>query len=365
MSNFDYIVVGGGIIGMTTARELAIQGAKVALFDKGELGKESSWAAGGILSSMRPWVESPASVALSEQGKILYPDYVELLKQKTEIDSEYIQSGLVIIDKDHAAKTKEWARDKNVNLEENVQNISCDINFPNHSVLLPDIAQVRPPKLLKALRKSLNSLSVSIYENTKITNLGIKNNQFQFVEFDEGKVVADAVIITAGAWSKSLLGNINKEINIKPIRGQMICVKPEHKILDKIVLDSSHYFIPRRDGHILIGSTMEDVGFVNETTEVAKEELLEWACSICPEINNAQFVRHWSGLRPSTTANIPIIGQISGFKSIYLNTGHFRKGILQAPASAKLLVDNLSGKDSFMDIESFNLECQKKTLELV
>jgi len=365
MSKTDYIIIGGGIIGMMTARELAIQGARVAIFERKNLGMETSWAAGGILSSMRPWAESSASMLLSEQGKKLYPDYVELLNQETGIDSEYIRSGLVIIDEDHAAKTKAWAHSGNVKLMEDINNISCDIKLPNYSVFLPDIAQVRPPKLLKALRKSLEDSSVSIYENTEITDLGIKNNQFQFVEFSGSKVVADAVIITAGVWSKSILGDIKSEINIKPIRGQMLCVKSDEKILDKIILDGAHYLIPRRDGHILIGSTMEDVGFVNETTKIGRKELLDWANSIYPAINKATPVSHWSGLRPSTAANIPIIGQIPGFKNVYLNTGHFRKGILQAPSSARLLVDNILGKDTFMDIENFNLECQKKTLELV
>lgn len=356
MNKTDYIIIGGGIIGMMTARELAMQGVSVAIFDRKTLGMETSWAAGGILSSMRPWAESSSSGTLSEQGKALYPDYLELLKQETGIDSEYIQSGLIIIDADHAAKTKAWASNSSVKLVEDTQNIPCDIKLPEHSVLLPEIAQVRPPRLLRALSESLRQLSVSIYENTEIIRLGIKNNQFQFVEFDEGKVFADAVIITAGAWSQSVLSNITNDINIKPIRGQMICLRLDNNVLDKIVLDDAHYLIPRRDGHVLIGSSMEDVGFVNETTKIARRELLDWAYFLFPVLSKAKPVSHWSGLRPSTTAGKPIIGQVPEFKNIYLNTGHFRKGILQAPASARLLVDAISGETSFMDIENFSVK---------
>lgn len=356
MTKFDFIVVGGGIVGMTSARELAMQGSSVAIFDRKELGMETSWAAGGILSSMRPWAEHSASAQLSEQGKILYPDYVESLKQESGVDSEYIRSGLIIVAEDHAYRTKAWASSGNIKLVDNIQSSSSGLNLPEHSVLLPDIAQVRPPKLLKALRKSLEGLSVSIYENTEITNLEVKNNQFQSVEFDGGKVHAGAVIITAGAWSNSILGNINIEIDAKPIRGQIVCIKLDNNVLDKIILDDAHYLIPRNDGHILIGSNMEDVGFVNETTKVALQELLKWAYSIYPALSKAKPVRHWSGLRPSTATGKPIIGQIPGFKNIYINTGHFRKGIIQAPASARLLVDSLSGKTSFMDIENFNIE---------
>jgi len=114
MSIYDYIVLGGGIIGMTTARELAKRGASVAIFDRGELGMEASWSAGGILSSMRPWAEHSASAQLSDQGKKLYPEYIESLQDETGIDSEYVRSGLIIIDKNHVKRIKDWAATKSI-----------------------------------------------------------------------------------------------------------------------------------------------------------------------------------------------------------------------------------------------------------
>jgi len=183
------------------------------------------------------------------------------------------------------------------------------------------------------------------------------------VEYNGGKAYADSVIISAGAWSQVLLDKIGYESHIKPIRGQIICVKPDKKLIDKIVLDGGHYLIPRLDGYMLIGSTMEDVGFIDETTEIAREELMNWAYSIAPYLSSASLVRHWSGLRPTTKDGKPIIGPVSDFKNIYLNTGHFRKGILQAPASAELLVDYLSGKSSFMDIEKFTNKNQTNIAE--
>jgi len=178
----------------------------------------------------------------------------------------------------------------------------------------------------------------------------------KYIEIKGGKAIADAVIITAGAWSKSVLGNICKGINIKPIRGQIVCVKFAKQILDKMILDGGHYIIPRMDGHVLIGSTMEDVGFVNETTALARQALMDWVYSLSSDLGSAQFVRHWSGLRPAAGDGKPIIGPILDCRNIYLNTGHFRKGILQAPASARLLVDYLSGNTSFMDIGKFSIE---------
>ncbi len=363
MSKFDYIIVGGGIIGMTTARELSMRGASVALFDKGELGKESSWAAGGILSAMRPWAEHPASAELSEHGKALYPEYVASLTEETNIDPEYIRSGLIIIDEEHVAKLTEWARCKCIKIVEEFQSSLAHINYPEYSILLPEISQIRTSRLLKALHKSLTQLNVSLFENTEITNLVTNNNQFEHVEFNGNKATAGAVIITAGAWSKTLLAKIACEINIKPIRGQMICVKTSNQILDKMILDGGHYLIPRKDGHILIGSTMEEVGFVNETTASARKELMDWATSLMPDIRTAAVIKQWAGLRPSNAQGKPIITQVADFKNIYLNTGHFRKGILQAPVSAKLLVDTLSGNSSFMDIDRFSIENKTNSAE--
>jgi glycine oxidase len=363
MSKFDYIIIGGGIIGMMTARELAVRGAKTAIFERKTLGDEASMAAGGILSSMRPWAESSSSMMLSEQGKKLYPNYVESLKRETGIDSEYIQSGLIISDETHASKTKVWAEKGLIKLAK--LESSKSINLPEYSILLPEIAQVRPPKLISALRKSLEDLNVSFFENTEITNIVIKNNEFQRVEFNGGKEQAGAVIITAGAWSNSLLNKFCEEIKIKPIRGQIVCLKFKQQILQQIILDGPHYLIPRKDGHVLIGSTMEDVGFVNETTKIARKELLDWAKSILPSLDEAMPVSHWSGLRPSTDMNLPFIGKLMDYSNIYLNTGHFRKGILQGPSSAQLLVESLLGKTSFMDINKFNLEQMKSEQETV
>lgn len=361
--NYEYIIIGGGVIGMATARELALRGSVVAIFDKGELGKEASWSAGGILSSMRPWAEHPASAELSEQGKRLYPGYVESLKDETGIDSEYFRSGLMIIDKVHVEKTKAWAKALRIDLQENITDKVYDFKLPEQSVSLPEIAQIRPPRLIKALKESLKQLPVSIYENTEITNISVKDNQFSHVEFKCGKTYADAVIVTAGAWSTSVLKSITNQIDIKPMHGQMLCVKPTEQKLHTMVLDDAHYLIPRQDGQVLIGSTMEDFGFIKKTTPNARKELLDWSQSLWPELVNAKIVSHWSGLRPSSEGGKPIIGPIAELEGIYVNAGHFRKGILQAPASAKLLADYLSDKNSFMPIELFNIENQRKSLE--
>mgnify|MGYP003648545759 FL=1 len=350
---------------MTTARELAARGASVALIDKGKLGQEASWAAGGIISSMRPWSENPASAELSEHGKMYYPQYIKALLDETEVDSEYVKSGLIIIEAKHIADINQWASSKCIKVIEKINKTSAEIKLPERAILLPEIAQLRPPRLIKALIKSLEQMSVSIFENTDITNLVKRHGRCEQLEFNGGKLSAESVIITAGAWSKRVLNDKSSVMSIRPVHGQMMCVKPAKPSLESIVLDGGHYLIPRLDGHVLIGSTMEDIGFNKETTMTAQEELRGWATSIWPSLKNATLTKHWSGLRPSTDTEKPFIGPIPDFKNLYINAGHFRKGILQAPSSAILLADMFSGCSSFMDINQFSINRQTNLAEMV
>jgi len=354
---YDYIVIGGGVIGMTTAREIAIRGASVAILDHQLFGNEASRAAGGILSPMRPWIENQDSIILSEHAKTLYSDFTSSLKNETGIDSEYVKSGLVIINKKHAQETKNWAYKNKIHFSDETNVNHSKINIPEYSILLPEIFQVRPPLLLKALYKSLKNLAVNLFENSKISHIGVNDNKFECITLDnDKKIFADHLIFTTGAWSKLLLNFINKDADVKPIRGQIICIRSNNLITDKIILDGGYYYIPRLDGNILLGSTIEDVGFDNETTDIARNQLLDWGYSIIPELAQSEFIGHWSGLRPATNDGKPIIGPVPDFKNIYINTGHFRKGILQAPSSAKLLTDYLFDKPSFMDINGFSLK---------
>jgi len=324
---------------MTTARELAMRGLSVSLFDKGQLGMESSWAAGGILSSMRVWSEHPVSAKLSSEGKACYENFVEELKEQTGIDSEYYRSGLLMINDSDIEQIRLWAEKNQVPFSGNSENYPPDMHIPANSVFLPEIAQVRVSRLLKALRASLSKLSVSIFENTAITGLEINEGICKSVQAGNDRYYADSIIISAGVWSEQILSTYNCGIKIKPVMGQMLCVKFPSQKLETMVLDGGHYFIPRKDGHVLIGSTMEDVGFDKATTQSARNDLMEWACAIWPDIAGAKFVKHWSGLRPATDNGKPYLGKVEDHKNIYINAGHFRKGILQAPVCARKIAD--------------------------
>ena len=320
---------------MSTARELARRGLSVCLFDKGDLGQEASWAAGGILSSMRPWAESGDSAALSGRSQACYPAFTESLRQETGIDPEYYPSGIALISPDDIAATLDWAQANGI---PHVRNY-CPAGMSVDALLLPEIAQVRVPRLLQALHRSLERYRVSIFEHTAVTQINISGSRFQSVTAETGEMSAGAIVIAAGAWTGRLLSDAGRRVDIVPVLGQMLCLRFAEQRLDNMILDGERYFIPRRDGHLLIGSTLEQVGFEKHTTREARDSLMAWAGGLFPEVRDAGFVRHWSGLRPAAGPGSVYLGRLPGHDNVFINAGHFRKGILQAPACADRIAE--------------------------
>ena len=162
------------------------------------------------------------------------------------------------------------------------------------------------------------------------------------------KLSADQFVVTSGAWSFDLLKETSAKLNIKPMRGQILLYKPETN-LKQMVYREGFYMIPRLDGHLLAGSTLEDVGFDSGVTEAVRDELRIKAEAIMPELKNQPIIKHWSGLRPGTPENLPTISAHPTIKNLYLNTGHFRYGLTMAPASAKLIAALMSGETPQID----------------
>ena len=350
---YDFIVIGGGVVGMSTARELAKQHFKVALFDKGQVGMEASWAAGGILSSMRPWAEDPGSAALSDIGKQQYQSFVEALKNSSGIDAEYYKDGLFMLGSDDVSQTKKWAVANKVPFESVSLDKGMKLLLPSDCIFLPEIAQVRPSRLLKALKKDLQIRKVDVFEHIAVKRINIVNSHFKSISTESQETAAGNVIVATGAWSQLFTEQLGINTSIKPINGQMLCVKSDKQPFKEIVLDGGHYLIPRNDGQVLIGSSMEDTGFEKVTTNETKGELLSWARQFWPGVIDAMPVTHWAGLRPSNITGKPIIGSVQHIDGVFFNTGHFRKGILQASVSAKLLVQHIMKNKTIVPIEPY------------
>jgi glycine oxidase len=201
---------------------------------------------------------------------------------------------------------------------------------------------------MKAMRQWLQQNNVTMLEHTEL--LPLKEiqtlNEWQTVE---GKSIsADQFVVTSGAWSFELLKETNAKLNIKPMRGQILLYKPE-KNLEQIVYREGFYMIPRRDGHLLAGSTLEDVGFDATVTQEVRHEISAKAEAIMPELKNQPILKHWSGLRPGTPENLPTISAHPTIENLFMNTGHFRYGLTMAPASAKLVTALMLGEKPIID----------------
>jgi glycine oxidase len=354
INSADCVVIGGGLLGLLTARKLAQEGMAVTLLERGALCRESSWAGGGILSPLVPWQYADAISRLVEWSQRQYPLLVAELQELTGIDPEWTQSGMLLPGTVPDARVKAWAERFRCRFElldagslQREEPALAPAAGP--AMLLPDVAQIRNPRLCQALAAALNIQGVDIREQCAVTRLLVRDQVVTGVQTEAGAVHGACVVIAGGAWSAQLLHGVGREIPVRPVRGQMILFQAPPGMLRHIVQGGGHYLIPRRDGLVLVGSTLEEAGFNKDTTPQAREELLEAAIGIVPVLADYPVIRHWAGLRPGSPDGTPYIGKHSEIRGLYLNTGHFRNGVVMAPASAQLLVDCLLKRASFTD----------------
>lgn len=354
-SQQQVVIVGGGVIGLLTAFNLASEVDSVVLLDRSALGQESSWAGGGIVSPLYPWRYSPAVTALAHWSQDFYPQLAERLFTSTGIDPEVHTTGLYWLDLDDEAEALAWARRENRPLS------AVDISSAHEAVpvlgggyeraiYMANVANVRNPRLVKSLKAALLALpNVTVHEHCEVAGFIREGHKVVGVNTSVGRVDADQVVLSAGAWSGELLGTLGLELPVEPVKGQMILYQCEANFLSCMVLAKGRYAIPRRDGHILIGSTLEHEGFDKTPTGTALESLKASAVELIPALAGLEPVAHWAGLRPGSPEGIPYIGEVPGFDGLWLNCGHYRNGLVLAPASCQLFADLLLGRDPVID----------------
>jgi glycine oxidase len=360
----DIVVIGGGVIGLTLANELLRLGAKVRILERNYCGRESSWAGGGILSPLLPWDYPHPVTQLTQFSNQLLPGLIETLRQETGIDPEYQTCGMLALPN---MSNKEgakfiWAKGWCVRNTFPMKEVYPNEVFPKlifgefadkSALWLPSVAQVRSPRLLQALKSSVELSGGSIIEHTKVTGWRMGRGRVEAVITDKGEYSGTEFIVAAGAWSREVLDKYALEINIYPVRGQMLLFKVETGLLDTIVLQNGFYLIPRQDGYILAGSTVEDCEFDKNITTDARKQLLERAHKFLPELTESTLVGHWAGLRPGSPENIPVISRHPDVDNLYLNSGHHRYGVTMALGSAHLLSNMIMKNPQPFDVAPY------------
>lgn len=355
----DFLIVGGGINGLLVARELAHAGASVAVIDQGACGKEASWAGGGIISPLYPWRYDAPITALARWAQDFYPLLVQQLIEETGIDAQLNRTGLLMLDARDQQDALAWAHAVGSNMEvvdsNNVAAMEPKLAAGFHTGLwMRDVANVRNPRLIQALVASLvQSPLVDVIEHAEVEDLLIKQNRIQGVSVrrtgSSAVFSAGSTIICAGAWAGRILSKTGLTVPIEPVKGQMLLYRLPAPIIGNIVLTAGRYVIPRQDGHLLVGSTLERTGFDKSVTKPANEDLTTAAAALIPELSGSSPIAQWAGLRPAAPQGVPFIGRIPEVENLYINAGQFRNGLVLAPASARLTGDIVLDRQSIVD----------------
>jgi len=359
----EILVIGGGAIGLLTARELIQAGARVTLVEMGETGRESSWAGGGIISPLYPWRYASSITALSLWSQREYPHLCAALREETGIDPELVRSGLLILDPEEHDQALSWAREHRVTMErlsgDTLRELEPGVaHKPSAALWMPDVDQIRNPRLAKALRSAIEG-RVQIREHEEVVELLVESERITGARTHKGTIGADAVLVCAGAWTAKLLEQLGAKPDIEPVRGQMILLYAEPGLVRHVVLLRERYLIPRKDGRILIGSTLEHEGFAKITTAEAKEALYHTAVELFPRLEQTPIENHWAGLRPGSPSGIPYIGAYPGIQGLYCNAGHYRNGLVTGPASARLAADLVLSRGPIVDPAPYALDAQR------
>jgi len=356
----DVIVIGGGVIGCAIAYNLAKAQVKTRVIDKADsVGREASWAGAGILASHASTREPYAE--LCRASLALYPSLAEELKAQTQIDIEFIRSGSIAIsftEEERRGLTGLAGRriDRGFSAEmltaEQVWEVEPAISREIvGGVYFPHDAQVRNPKLVKALAKGAAQLGTEFLFGNPVTAFLRESDRVIGVEVNGKTHYGDTIVIAAGCWSGKLVSLLGYALPIEPARGQMVLAEAMPPLLRHTIDGLGVYLVPRADGKILIGATVEFVGYDKRTTLEGVRQMIEAGITLMPGLAEKSFVQAWAGLRPY--AKHPYLGKLPGFDNVIVASGHHKNGILLSPITGKLICELITTGNPSMSLEPF------------
>jgi glycine oxidase len=354
----EILIIGGGIIGLSIARNLRKLGVKkITILERGKLGQEASFAAAGMLAVQAESDKCDHFFHFCDESRNLFPNFASEILDETGIDIELETSGTLYLSFSEKDSTDinarfDWQKAAGLTVK---QLTSTEIRKIEPFVS-PDVReglffekdwQVDNRKLLFALKLFVANNNIDVFENEEVLSLLNGKNRVIGVETKNGKFFADKVIITTGAWTSFIKTGEFMFPEIKPIRGQMLCVKTAKRLFSKVIYSPRGYIVPRRDGRILAGATIEEVGFDANITSEGMDSVFANTLELVPSLANLGIAEKWSGLRPFFADGLPILGRIPNFDNILIATAHFRNGILLAPKTAEIIA-----KQAINNIES-------------
>ena len=347
----DVLIIGGGVIGLAVAHALAGRGVQnLTVIEKNNFGREASWAAGGILAPQLETDKDDAFFRIACAGRDLYRNFAENLQDETGIDVQLDTTGTLYVafteDEEVELRARfAWQQEQGLAVEWLDRNgarslephlskkARCALRFPNDF-------QIENRRLVKALRIANIRLGVRLHKDREAKALKIENSRVVGVETSHGDISAHSIVLAAGAWSSSLNCAVPlPQLEVEPVRGQMLCFKPPEQLARHVIYSSRGYLVPRRDGRLLAGSTTESAGFEKRVTNDGVNAINSMAVEIAPALESLMVVDSWAGFRPRAKDGLPVLGPTRHVAGLFYATGHYRNGILLAPITGELIAE--------------------------
>ena len=349
MKTWDVIIVGGGIIGLSLAIALRKRGATVLVVERGEPGREASHAAGGMLVDC-PLETPPALQQLATASARMYPEFAHELEVESGMKVDLRDQGtILLLSPQHAERDAEFAA--NQQLPASLEALEPALAKPQPSAVFLKECSVDPRALSAAAWQAAKHLGVDFSSGDTVQSINFSRGETGGIVNARATFRGSKIVNCAGAWS----GQIGPHaFPTRPVKGQMLCLAmPSRTLLKHVIRSPQAYLIPRSDGRLLVGATVEESGFDKRTDPATIQRLHHAAVALVPELRNARFLDDWAGLRPGTPDAMPILGETST-AGYYVATGHFRDGILLAPITATVMADVIEGHTPHFDLSPFS-----------
>lgn len=353
------VVLGGGIIGCASAIELAKRGYQVTVIEKGRLMAEASSAAAGMLGAHAETHQPGPMFELCLASQRLYRDWVSELESLGGRTLQYRDEGILRV-----ARTEEEESELRSRLPwvgpvqwlepEEARTFEPELGEEIRGGLyFRQDHQIHPVLLAQAFEQALKRLGCTILEETAALSLIEDQGRVSGVRTSQGPLQADVTVLAAGAWSGELLRTIGRELPLFPVKGQCYSLKPAGPVIHRTVFAKGCYLVPRSDGTITVGATQQEAGFDRRPTVNDLYELHRTASVLLPVLRDAELVSTWAGLRPGTPDGLPYLGMLPDTEGLIIASGHYRNGILLAPATG-LLVGQLADRETpFINLDPF------------
>ena len=362
MKQFDVAIAGGGVIGGSVAMELARTGLRVAVFDRQKPGQEASWASAGIIS---PAPENPGMIATVELGKksaALYPEFVALVEEisgqsagfrpKGTLEALFSQdtkaelSTIIAVHHGLGLKAEPLRAEDALELE---PALSKEIEA---AVLRPEEASIDNRALTAAVLVAAERSGAQFFAGSSVKAIWREGQGCRGLVLQNEKVEAKWTIIAAGCFSGTIEG-VAAYAPVRPAKGQMAALRADELKIERVLWSEKIYLVPRNDGRILAGATVEHAGFDKRVTAGGIEKILSAAIELAPGLKNARLEEMWAGLRPDTPDHLPIVGP-TDLDGLLMATGHFRSGILLTPITARLIREWITEQKVSLDWDRFS-----------